>query len=74
MLAFPGSRVNKTADIPFINLAMLFNASYVNVFTDLPEQVSGVKYCKLHVQKIKSKSTKTKLYLVLYYEANENSN
>src|SRR4051812_31989372 len=34
MLAFPGKSVNKSADIPFINLAILFNVSYVNVFTD----------------------------------------
>jgi len=35
MLPFPGNRVNKSADIPFMNLAMLFSDSYVNVFTDL---------------------------------------
>jgi hypothetical protein len=42
MLPFPGSSVNKSADIPFMNLAMLFSDSYVNVFTDLPIEVPEV--------------------------------
>jgi len=42
MLPFPGNSVNKSADIPFMNLAMLFSDSYVNVFTDLPIEVPEV--------------------------------
>jgi hypothetical protein len=35
-IAFPaGKRVEKMADTPFINLAILFNDSYITVFTDL---------------------------------------
>ena len=57
MLAFPGNRVNRSADIPFINLAILFSDSYVNVFTDLAKQMQEFNSASHSYRKAKIRAT-----------------